>query len=131
MKVVSAADWRSSIPFETPVLLADLVPGEPARCVACGGDAEPRPRDELWAYKHRHPRHHDGYVRFYCRAHTPAPPQRPAPVESRRPTRERAPARERTPARPTIPETTRAMCPDCFVEVSATGVCGMCARQVV
>jgi hypothetical protein len=24
----------------------------------------------------------------------------------------------------------RAMCPDCFVEVSATGLCGMCGTQV-
>ncbi|WP_237739457.1 hypothetical protein [Microbacterium yannicii] len=36
------------------------------------------------------------------------------------------PAAERRPAKPTVPERLRAMCPNCFVEVSATGECGMC-----
>jgi hypothetical protein len=33
--------------------------------------------------------------------------------------------------RPASPDAKpRAMCPDCFVEVSATGMCGMCGTQV-
>ncbi|GAA1935820.1 hypothetical protein GCM10009775_29620 [Microbacterium aoyamense] len=132
MKIVESADWRSSIPFDTPVLVADLIPGEPTRCAACGADSESFDRTELWAYKHQHPNNHSGYVRFYCREHVPAP-ARPAPVESK-PAR-RAPRREsvpRTGPRPASadPDPTRALCPDCFVEVSATGVCGMCGTRV-
>ncbi|HKP08929.1 MAG TPA: glucose-6-phosphate dehydrogenase, partial [Microbacterium sp.] len=72
MKIVASADWRDSVPFENPVLLADVVPGEPTRCFTCGPESELLPRTELWAYKHRHPKNHDGYVRFYCAYHVPA-----------------------------------------------------------
>lgn len=129
MKFAETADWRSAIPFESPALVADLVPGEPTRCVTCGADSEPRGRDELWAFKHRHPRHHDGFVRFYCHEHVPVVERRPEP-----PTRAPRRSGERTtaPRRPAPSlDVTRAMCPDCYVEVSATGVCGMCGRQVV
>ena len=69
MKIVASSDWRDAIPFDTLVLVADVVPGEPTRCFTCGADSEPRERTELWAYKHRHPKNHDGYVRFYCAEH--------------------------------------------------------------
>lgn len=127
MKVVSSADWRGAIPFETPMLVADLVPGDAVRCFACGMQSEPLERTELWAYKHRHPHNHDGVVRFYCRPHTPEPPRRVEPVAPARAPRARA---ERTSvprkAAPTLDAPTRPLCPDCFVEVSAAGVCGMC-----
>jgi hypothetical protein len=133
MKVTASSDWRDDIPFETPTLVADLVPGEPARCSGCTADAAPHPRTELWAVKHRHPRHHAGYVRFYCLAHRPEP--RREPVEQPRPAaRSRSaarPERTTTPRRPAVTDAApRAMCPDCFVEVSATGICGMCGQQV-
>jgi len=130
MKVSASSDWRDGIPFETPILVADVLPGDATRCSVCGGDSAPRPRTELWAIKHRHPRHHDGYVRFYCLEHRPAlerietapARERPAGRSGRRPAAARsAPVAERP----------RALCPDCFVEIPATGVCGMCGRTVV
>ncbi|GAA1851508.1 glucose-6-phosphate dehydrogenase [Microbacterium koreense] len=131
MKVESSADWRKRIPFETAVVVAEVVPGEPTRCFACGTAAEPLDRSELWAFKHRHPNHHDGFVRFYCRPHVPVV-TRPEPVVSA-PSKRSSPRRstgERTTApRRTVPEEKpRAMCTDCFVEVAATGICGMCGK---
>jgi hypothetical protein len=129
MRVAKSADWRDAIPFETPMVVADLVPGDPTRCSVCGNDSEPRDRTELWAVKHRHPHHHDGYVRFYCSEHVPrtkavATPQ-PVARSAIRP--ERRPAAHRHPA---ASDVVRAMCPDCFIEVSATGLCGNCGRRV-
>ncbi|MEU1971159.1 glucose-6-phosphate dehydrogenase [Microbacterium sp. NPDC019599] len=139
MKIVESADWRDSLPFESPVLVADIAPGDDARCVGCGADSAPRPRTELWAVKHRHPKNHGGFVRFYCAQHKPAPAARPAsvPAVSTSPgraatARRSAPSAERrAPARRPAPEDrVRAMCPNCFVEVSATGVCGICGTEV-
>jgi hypothetical protein len=128
MKITSTSDWREEIPFETPMIVASLVPGDPTRCSVCGGDSELRPRTELWAVKHRHPNQHAGFVRFYCKPHLPVV-EKPVPVETRRTVAraERAAAVRRPSAVDAAP---RAMCPDCFVEISATGVCGMCGRQV-
>ncbi len=101
MKVTATSDWRETIAFETPMIVAEIVPGDPTRCSVCGGDSELRPRTELWAVKHRHPNHHAGYVRFYCQAHLPVI-QRPAPpVETRRTAAraERATAVRRSPDR--------------------------------
>ncbi|WP_439593527.1 glucose-6-phosphate dehydrogenase [Microbacterium sp.] len=133
MKVVESADWRSSIPFGTPVLVADLIPGEPTRCATCATDADPFDRSELWAYKHEHPNNHSGYVRFYCKSHVPAVA---APVTAAVRPQRSAPRREST-SRPAPRLTSadadpsRALCPNCFVEASATGLCGMCGTQVV
>ncbi len=129
MKVVSSSDWRDSLAFETPVLVADVVSGDPTRCFVCGPDSEQRLRTELWAVKHRHPRHHDGFVRFYCREHTPAP-ARPATAPKARTGRAAPRGGERPAARPSIPERQAALCPNCFVEVPPTGVCGMCGTRV-
>lgn len=128
MRVASAADWRDGLAFETPVLLADLMPGDDTRCFACGPDSQSLPRTEVWAFKHRHPKNHDGYVRFYCRTHTPATRPAPAPEPARRvrARAERSPRVERAPRRPAPTDTVRAMCPECFIEVSATGECGVC-----
>lgn len=130
MKVTATSDWRDTIPFETPMIVSAIVPGDPARCSVCGGESELRPRTELWVVKHRHPNHHAGYVRFYCQTHVPVIERPAATVASRRPAarRERTPVPRRTS---TADEKPRAMCPDCFVEVSATGLCGMCGTQVV
>lgn len=133
MKVTASSDWRDDIPFETPTLVADLVPGEPARCSVCGAASAPLARTELWAVKHRHPNQHAGYIRFYCLLHRPEP--RRAPVEPVAAPVRRAPrarAESTAPARRpvSLDAAPRAMCPDCFVEVSATGECGMCGRQV-
>ncbi|MDF2667314.1 MAG: glucose-6-phosphate 1-dehydrogenase [Microbacterium sp.] len=135
MKIVSSSDWRDAIAFDVPVLVADVVPGEPTRCVACGTDGALIERTELWAVKHRHPKHHGGFVRFYCETHKPAvAPPPPAPVEIKR-ARSAAPRAERRPSTPKAVAITdrpmRTMCPDCFVEVSAGGDCGMCGAQVV
>lgn len=136
MKIVASADWRDAVPFETPVVVADVVPGDPARCVACRTEADPHPRTQLWAVKHRHPKHHDGFIRFYCADHLPAMelPDAPAPVAAKPKRAPRASSRtavrpERTPEvrrSSSVDEAPRAMCPECFVEVSATGICGMC-----
>lgn len=127
MKIRNSADWRDAIPFDTPLRAADAVPGEAVRCTACGPDSELRERDDLWVVKHRHPTNPAGFVRFYCTSHRPviAPRTPPAPVKA--PRERRAPSR---PAAPTIPARAAVFCPDCFVEVPATGVCGMCGQQV-
>ena len=136
MKIVSSQDWRDAIRFDAPVLVSEVVPGEATRCVACGTDGPLYERTELWAVKHRHPKHHGGFVRFYCEAHKPAaPPPPPAPsIEARRARAASAPKERRAPSLKPTPITdrpTRAMCPDCFVEVSAGGDCGMCGAQVL
>ena len=81
--------------------------------------------------KHRHPNDPAGYVRFYCRPHLLEVQQRATPADART---NRAPARteRRAPAQRTVASSdkVRAMCPDCYVEISATGVCGMCGRRV-
>ena len=133
MRVTSNADWRRALAFDTPVLVADVLPGEPARCSGCGYGSDPLPRTELWAVKRRHPKHHDGDVQFYCVDHLPpveAPA--PAPLEARPAARRAAPrvAAERPPRRHPEPERARAICPDCFVEVPTTGVCGICGQTV-
>ncbi|OZD53417.1 glucose-6-phosphate dehydrogenase [Rhodococcus sp. 06-1477-1B] len=136
MKIVSSQDWRDAIRFDAPVLVAEVVPGEATRCVACGTDGPLYERTDLWAVKHRHPKHHGGFVRFYCEAHKPAaPPPPPAPtIEARRARAAAAPKERRAPSLKPTPITdrpTRTMCPDCFVEVSVGGDCGMCGAQVV
>jgi hypothetical protein len=128
MKVAATSDWRDGFAFDTPVIVADVLPGDPTRCSVCGGASAPLPRTELWAVKHRHPKHHSGHVRFYCGDHVPvvavpvaAPvaPRRAAAPRERRPAVHRAPVVERQAA---------AVCPDCFIEIPPTGVCGMCGR---
>lgn len=134
MKVASSADWRDGLAFETPVLLADLMGGDDARCFTCGPESEPLDRTHLWAFKHRHPKHHNGYVRFYCREHVPVtrPAPEPAPTAARRAKpAARVRAERPSPARrgPSLDDV-RAMCPECFIEVSAAGVCGVCGTSV-
>lgn len=131
MKITNSSDWRNSLPFETPMLVADFQPGDPARCAGCGVAAAPHPRTELWAVKHRHPNDHAGFVRFYCAAHRPEP-KVTAIVETRRETarRDRAlPPRRTATAAPAV-ERPVTLCPDCFVQVPPTGVCGMCGQKV-
>lgn len=128
MRVASAADWRDRLAFETPVVLADLMPGDDTRCFACGPDSELLPRAAIWAYKHRHPKNHDGYVRFYCSAHVPAARRAPVAEPARRARAERAPRADRMPRRPAPTDVVRPMCPNCFIEVSATGECGVCGE---
>lgn len=138
MKIVASADWRDAIPFETPLVVATVAPGEATRCATCGALSEPLPRDELWAVKHRHPNNHAGFVRFYCAAHVPEI-RRPEPEPAAPATRARGQRAPRstspraTPARraEAAAERPRAVCPDCFMEVSATGLCGNCGTQVV
>lgn len=127
MKVAATSDWRDALGFDVPVLVADLLPGEPARCSLCGGESGLVPRTELWAVKHRHPKHHSGHVRFYCREHVPVlarPEPPPAPGPRRPAAREARPPARRAPAI----EKQRPICPDCFVEIPPTGVCGVCGR---
>jgi hypothetical protein len=136
MKIVAGSDWRDAIPFETPIVVADLAAGEDARCAGCGPDAAAHPRTELWAVKHRHPKNHSGFVRFYCLAHRPAPPAAPparsiAERASRPPKAAAASSRsERIPKRAAPTDVVRAMCPDCYVEVSAKGECGVCGQVI-
>lgn len=128
MKITTSSDWRDSLPFETPLRAALAVPGEPVRCAGCPSAAAPRQREELWVVKHRHPNNHAGFVRFYCETHRPVA-KAPAPRERSSAARERS-SSPRKPAAPRIPERVAALCPDCFVEVPASGVCGMCGNRV-
>jgi len=134
MKVVASSDWRDALPFETPLIVTEVAPGEPTRCATCGALSEPLPRDALWAVKHRHPNNHAGFVRFYCAEHAPAA-KRPEPATAAAAPVKRTPAsRERlsTPASRAQASADRvhAICPDCFIEASATGNCGMCGNPV-
>jgi len=131
MKIRTTSDWREDLPFDVPLLASEIVPGEATRCAGCGADAAPHERTELWAVKHRHPNNPAGFVRFYCAAHRPQPSTVAAPVTRRETARrERAAAPARRPAAPTIPERPAVLCPDCFIEVAASGVCGMCGQKV-
>ncbi len=136
MRIADSADWRSGLPFESAVLAAEAVPGEDARCFACGPDVGARSRDELWAYKHRHPKNHSGFVRFYCSSHVPVPPRAPAAEQrartaTRSGSRSAAPRERATPRRAAAaPEPARPVCPDCFVEATAAGGCSMCGNPV-
>lgn len=134
VKIRASDDWRGTLPFETPTIAADVVPGDPARCSACPVGTAPYPRTELWAVKHRHPKNHDGDVRFYCAVHVPvfekpAPVAAPARPQGTRPTVPRAP-RPTAERRPPVVERPRAVCPNCFVEIPPTGVCGICGEVV-
>lgn len=129
MKITNSSDWRDALPFDIPVDAAENVPGEPTRCVTCGPDSEPFPREALWAVKHRHPNNPAGFVRFYCAEHKPKPKLAPPVSAPERARRERV-STPRRAATPTIPERVASLCPDCFVEVPASGVCGMCGQQV-
>lgn len=132
MRVASSADWRDALPFETPLPAADVTPGDPARCSGCPADVAAWERDALFAVKHRHPNHHSGFVRFYCAAHVPAaaPPAPAAPAPARRARTERSPRERAAPQRRVVEDKPRPVCPDCFIEVSATGVCGMCGERI-
>lgn len=129
MKIRTSSDWRDALPFDTPLRASEAVPGEPTRCATCGPGSDAREREDLWVVKHRHPNNPAGFVRFYCLAHRPTVAARPEPA--RAPAREkRAPRATARVAAPTIPERPAVFCPDCFVEVPATGVCGMCGQPV-
>jgi hypothetical protein len=69
-------------------------------------------------------------VRFYCIEHKPAPaPVAPVGVPAGRGSvaRRSVPTEKRPPVRrSTHDDKMRAMCPNCFIEVSATGECGVC-----
>ena len=130
MKVVATSDWREGIAYDSPTLVAEILPGEDTHCSVCGGDSPLVARTELWAVKHRHPKHHSGHVRFYCRAHVPVVAQPESPGVKR----ERAAARtERRPPqrRPLAPEKPAAVCPNCFIEIPPTGVCGKCGYSIL
>ncbi|SDQ06220.1 glucose-6-phosphate dehydrogenase [Microbacterium sp. cf332] len=133
MRIVDSADWRDRLTYETPYRVADVIPGDPARCAACPTAEPAQSRDRLWAVKHRHPTNHGGFVRFYCDAHVPERTQPTAPAVTRTATATRRAPRAtstRTPKAPAPSDVVRAMCPDCFVEVSATGECGVCGIRI-
>lgn len=132
MKVVASSDWRDDLAFETPTLVAEVSPGEPTRCSVCGGSSEPLPRTELWAVKHRHPKQHGGFVRFYCLEHRPAV-KAPPRVAAAAPARSSASRSERRPAprrSTSVEDRPRAVCPTCWIEVPSTGICGSCGEAV-
>ncbi|WP_431802939.1 glucose-6-phosphate dehydrogenase [Microbacterium sp. bgisy203] len=137
MQIRNSSDWRDALPFELPVPAAEVLPGEPTRCAGCGAEGEPWPREALWVVKHRHPNNPAGFVRYYCADHKPTPKLAPAPSLNER-ARRSAPraassqraGSQRKPAAPTIPERVAALCPDCFVEVPPSGICGMCGQPI-
>ncbi|MFV0373894.1 glucose-6-phosphate dehydrogenase [Microbacterium sp.] len=137
MRITRSSDWRDALTFDVPLRAAEVAPGDPAKCAGCPGDADALDRSALWAVKHRHPTNPAGFVRFYCAAHTPklagaASGASRAPGAARRTAArsQPAPERERLPRRTPRADVVRAMCPNCFVEVSATGECGMCGERV-
>ncbi len=129
MKIRTSSDWRDALPFDAPLRASEAVPGEPTRCATCGPASALREREDLWVVKHRHPNNPAGFVRFYCLEHRPVIAIRPEPPTAKS-VRERRAAAPRKPAAPTIPERPAVFCPDCFVEIPATGICGMCGQRV-
>lgn len=132
MRVTSGSDWRDGVPFDTPMALAGVAPGDPARCSVCGPGSAPVSRERLWVVKHRHPNDHGGFLRFYCDDHAPAAAaagaaQAPETVRAKRAAAPRLP---RPPRPAPAAEKPRAVCPDCFIEVPPTGVCGSCGALV-
>lgn len=135
MKITTGDDWRSQLVYDVPVLVADVLPGDPARCGACPYDAAPHPRTDLWAVKQRNPKNHNGEVRFFCAVHVPEKKPEPAPEPLKRASARSAAPRARSaapaaPRRTPVAERPRPVCPDCFVEVPPTGVCGMCGERI-
>ncbi|MDE0546160.1 glucose-6-phosphate dehydrogenase [Microbacterium sp. C7(2022)] len=130
MKITSSSDWRDAMAFEIPVPAVDVLPGEPTRCVGCGPDAAPHPREELWAVKHKHPNNHSGYVRLYCSAHAPKPERRVVEPNRRSNGARRTAERLASPRRDVAVERPRELCPNCFVEIPPAGTCGMCGYEV-
>ncbi|GAA3911604.1 glucose-6-phosphate dehydrogenase [Microbacterium invictum] len=128
MQIRTSSDWRDALPFDTPVRADEAMPGEPARCAACPVDEPARDRADLWAVKLRHPNNPAGFVRLYCGIHRPLP-RRMTPEPEGRARRQRS-AAPRKPAAPSIPERPAVLCPDCFIEVPPSGLCGMCGQQV-
>jgi hypothetical protein len=132
--VTSGSDWRDNLTFETPSLLADVAPGDATRCFVCGPASDAVSRDELWVVKHRHPKQHSGYVRFYCAEHAPAAPRvvevPSAPVRATRASAPREPRAPKAPRPVPAAERPRPICPDCFVEVPPTGICGSCGARI-
>lgn len=128
MQIRTSSDWRDALPFDTPVPAAEAVPGEPARCAGCPVEAPVHDRSELWAVKLRHPNNPAGFVRLYCGAHRPLPKPSSATTEPR--ARRPRTAAPRKPAAPSVPERPAVLCPDCFIEVPPSGVCGMCGQKI-
>ncbi|QAY60427.1 glucose-6-phosphate dehydrogenase [Microbacterium protaetiae] len=145
MKITRTSDWRDALAFETPMIADTVMPGEPARCVTCGVETEPLPRTQLWAVKHRHPHDPAGSVRLYCAAHAP---KAAAPVASAaaaasatqsahdrgtasapRTPRAAAPRAHRA-AVPKPVEKPDVVCPDCYMVVAPSGICGVCGQKV-
>lgn len=129
MKITASSDWRDSLAFDAPTVVSEIAPGEDTRCSVCGPDSAPRERTDLWALKHRHPTDHAGYVRFYCKDHVPVIERKPAAAAAKA----SAPRVERktAPRRPMLSDAPlRALCPNCFVETSAKGLCGICGTQL-
>ena len=129
MKIRTSSDWRDALPFDTALRASEAVPGEPTRCAGCGPDSETRDREDLWVVKHRHPNNPAGFVRYYCLEHRPVTAPRAEPAPAKAP-RQRRVANPHRVAAPTIPERVAVLCPDCFVEVPPTGVCGMCGQRL-
>lgn len=133
MQIRTSSDWRDALPFETPVLASEAMPGEASRCARCPADEPLKERTELWAVKHRHPNNHAGFVRLYCLEHRPAvaplpPVSAPPAARARKSTAPRAPRTSRPT--PSKPERVAAVCPNCFVEVPTSGICGVCGESV-
>ncbi|WP_404433857.1 glucose-6-phosphate dehydrogenase [Microbacterium lacus] len=130
MKITASSDWRDSLAFDAPTVVSEIAPGEDTRCSVCGPASDARPRTELWALKHRHPTDHAGYVRFYCTEHLPVIDRKPAAAKTAKANAARA-ERKTATRRPMLSDAPlRALCPNCFVETSAKGLCGICGTQL-
>jgi hypothetical protein len=131
MKITRTSDWREALPFETPIIAETVMPGEAARCVTCGVGSDPLPRTQLWAVKHRHPHDPAGSVRLYCADHAPkAPVAASATTAAHASAKPRAARTPRAPRAPQREEKPALVCPDCFMEVPPSGICGMCGQKV-
>lgn len=128
--------------FERPYPLAEVNSDARAKCSRCGLSRVPRPVSELVAIKHRDAHHPAGLWKIYCPEHLPAVPVAgaDAPVASRaRAAASRAPRAPREPkaaapkraSKPTpMVDRPPVICPRCFVQVPATGVCDGCGDRV-
>ena len=111
-------DERQFIEFETPYVLADVLPEridapeDMRRCSQCGANSKALPASELTVVKHRHESQPAGHMRLYCDEHL-------------------AGAREWSSGLGGSGGRTGPTCPNCFVSVPiGTLTCDQCGTVV-
>lgn len=131
------------IEFERPYPFVEVDGRDETLCTVCGPESYPWPASELTAIKHHSVRREQGIWRLYCREHLLTdrglPPEEPP--KKKRTVRVAGAKSTGVPTGATTPRSTASkpqesapapevICPDCWIVVPATGVCGVCGERV-